>query len=182
MTGFPEKSTTKKVGYCIHPHIRFRNTNYIYQGQPFPWERLWSWVHYLGLIACTWAEPPSGHSFPRPLCSLAQPAGHISTWRNQNAPTWPGLRASRSPFQKQQWLHPTEVVGEEKKHYLWLWGKMISFQQSPCEMLFEWFHLMQAEHVFFRDRESSVTLFILMFFYCQLSSWGVICRIYLLYD
>lgn len=118
MTGFPEKPTIKKVGYCIRPHIRFRSTNDNYQGQPFPWERLWSWVHCSRLTAGTSAELPSVHSFPGTPFSLTQLEGHISTWRNQNVPTWPGLQASQSPFRKQQWLHPIRGSGGRTKNII----------------------------------------------------------------
>lgn len=112
------------------PQIRFRSMNYIYQGQPFPWERLWSWVHCSGLTACISAELPSVHFFPRPLFSLTQPGGHVSTWRNQNVPTWPGPPASQSPFRKQQWLHPTRSDWGKTNHYLWFWDTLYVFNKA----------------------------------------------------
>lgn len=127
-SGLPEKSTTKHVGYCARPHGRFRSTGHSYQGQPSPWERLWSWVHCWGLTACTSAELPSVHFFPRPPSSLTQLGAHISTWKNQNAPTWPGLQALLSPSRIQQWLHPTKDGWGRTKYIIW--GSEVNYKFS----------------------------------------------------
>ena len=160
---FPEKPTTKKSGYYICSHIRCRSTDYIYQGQPFPWERLWSWAHCSGLTACTSAELPSVHSFPRPLSSGTRLGGHISTWRNQNVPTWLGLQASQSPFRKQQWLHPTTSGWRRTQNFICCSEVNDEFSAKPiCP--FERFNLIHTDNVLFRDRELSVTHFISMTF------------------
>lgn len=162
MTGFPERPMTKKkkkVGYCIRPHMAIWKCKLYLPRSAFSLRTSLK-LSPLLRVDCLYFSKASFCPFLPKAAVFTEPAWspHLHLEKSECTHL---TRSSSFTITFSETAMTSSYKRWSGKNKTWLVAgkQMISCQQSPSEIPFEWINFMQAANVLPGDRESSITHF-----------------------